>query len=126
MLAFTAAAALAFAAAGWYLDWYQIRTGPSSVAGHRTVTIDVNGIKIAEDVNKGVQKGSQKLHDALEKGSQGATSPALDTSRTDGAGRADVARPDPARPDTSRQTPSVQIPAPANDGWAPAGRPDRP
>lgn len=85
MLAFSAAAALTFAAVGWYLDWYEIRTGPAGSPGRRTVSIDINGVKIVEDVNKGVQKGGQKLQGALEKhaseGTTGQTPSHADTAR---------------------------------------------
>jgi hypothetical protein len=69
LLAFLGGAIVTFAAVGWYLDWYKIKseTGP---AGHRKVNIDFDSVKIADDVQKGVQKGEQKLQ-GIEKGGLG-------------------------------------------------------
>jgi apolipoprotein N-acyltransferase len=49
------AAIVIFGGLGWYLGWYQVQTATTST-GHRTINIDVNQQKIAEDVKKGEQK----------------------------------------------------------------------
>ena len=66
LLAFLAAAVLAFAALGWYLDWYKIKSEPTG-EGHRHVNIDFNEDKILDDVHKGVENGEKKLERVLEK-----------------------------------------------------------
>jgi hypothetical protein len=55
LLALLGAAAVAFIAVGWYLDWYKVRTTPTA-SGHREVNIDFNGPKIKDDLSKGEQK----------------------------------------------------------------------
>jgi hypothetical protein len=82
LLAFLGGAIVTFAALGWYLDWYKIKSeaGP---AGHRKVNIDFDSAKIADDVQKGVQKGEQKLHGTLDKGGMGnASDPGKSTDPT--------------------------------------------
>ncbi len=71
LLAFLAAAVLTFLGVGWYLDWYHVRSSPAA-AGHHRVDIDIDREKIVEDV----QKGEQKLQNALEKDKKGSTEPA--------------------------------------------------
>lgn len=67
VLALLAACLLGFAAVGWYLNWYQLSSTASS-SGHQSVNIDINGVKIREDVKK-VQKGIQETRQNLrEKG----------------------------------------------------------
>jgi hypothetical protein len=66
LLAFSAAAALTFAGVGWYLGWYKVNSD-SAPSGHRKVNIDFNSVKIVDDVEKGVQKGEEKLQGVLEK-----------------------------------------------------------
>jgi hypothetical protein len=66
LLAFLAAAALTVAGLGWYLDWYKIQSTPTPT-GHHTVNIDIDAPKITKDVEKGVKKGEEKLHEVLEK-----------------------------------------------------------
>jgi len=67
LLAFVGGVIVTFAGLGWYLDWYKVKSeaGP---AGHHKVNIDFDSAKIADDVQKGVQKGEQKLQ-SLEKNS---------------------------------------------------------
>jgi hypothetical protein len=62
LLAFLAAALIAFLGLGWYLDWYKVSSAPST-GGHRQVKIDINANKIGEDLDK----GSKKVRSALEK-----------------------------------------------------------
>lgn len=62
LLAFAAAVVLTFAIVGWYLDWYQVKNDSAS-AGHHNVNIDINGVKVVEDL----KKGEEKIHQAIEK-----------------------------------------------------------
>jgi hypothetical protein len=66
LLALVGGAVVIFAGVGWYLDWYKIKSDPAP-AGHQNVNIDFNRVKIAEDVNKGIQKSEQKLQNVLDK-----------------------------------------------------------
>ena len=81
LLAFLGGAIVTFAAVGWYLDWYKIKseTGP---AGHRKVNIDFDSVKIADDVQKGVQKGEQKLQGMEKTGLGAAGDPGKSTDPT--------------------------------------------
>jgi hypothetical protein len=65
MLAFLGAAALTLAGVGWYLGWYDVLVKPSA-SGHQNVDIDVNIPKIKNDINKGKEKGKEKLQEALD------------------------------------------------------------
>ena len=69
LLAFVGAAVVTFAVVGWYLDWYKVKSEPVS-AGHQSVNIDLNRVKIADDVHNGIQKGEETLHGVLEKEGQ--------------------------------------------------------
>ncbi len=60
MLAFVAAVVLTVAVVGWYLDWYQIGVAPGT-AGHRNVTVDINTVKIGDDVHKASDGVQHKL-----------------------------------------------------------------
>jgi hypothetical protein len=86
-LALLAAGVLAVAGLGWYLGWYQVKSTPLP-DGHRAINIDVNGKKIAEDVNKEIKQGSQKLDEILHSkgGPQSGVVPAVVTpsARPDG------------------------------------------
>lgn len=60
LLALFALLLLAFAAVGWFLDWYQVSRNPAPQAGHQNLNIDINGNKIIADVHKGLQKIEEK------------------------------------------------------------------
>jgi hypothetical protein len=66
LLAFVAAALLAFAGLGWYFDWYKVQT-VSTTQGHQGFTIDINRDKISQDIGK----GAGKVQEVLEKKTQG-------------------------------------------------------
>jgi len=92
LLALAAAALLVFAAVGWYLGWYQIKS--ESKDGHRQIHIDVNGPKISEDL----EKGKDKIRDLLtskEKEAKAVTPPGAST---------------PALPLPPLQSPAVPLP----------------
>lgn len=59
LLALFAFLLLVFVGAGWFLDWYQVRSNPAA-EGHQNVNIDINGQKIIADVHKGIQKIEEK------------------------------------------------------------------
>lgn len=66
LLAFLAAAAIAFLGLGWYLGWYAVQ--PTLTApGRQSYTIDINSKKIKEDVQRGVRKSGDALEDWFEK-----------------------------------------------------------
>lgn len=67
MLAFLAAAVLVFLGLGWYLDWYSFKNLPTGTPGHQSFNIDINKDKITRDVEKGVQKGEEKVHEVIDK-----------------------------------------------------------
>jgi hypothetical protein len=60
MLAFFAALVITLAAVGWYLDWYKVRSSPSPT-GKRSVTIDINTVKIGSDLHKAEQGLEKKM-----------------------------------------------------------------
>jgi hypothetical protein len=64
-LAFLGAAVLTLGGVGWYLGWYDVLVN-KTVGGHQKVDIDVNIPKIKDDINKGEEKGKQKLQEALD------------------------------------------------------------
>jgi hypothetical protein len=78
LLALLAAAALTFFGLGWYLDWYHIQSTPTD-PGHRSVTIDVNTKKIGSDL----QKGSEKIQNALDSTTKEDTARRAETTRSD-------------------------------------------
>jgi len=80
LLAFLAMVVLAFFGAGWYLGWYKVQSTPAG-AGHRNVSIDVNTVKIGEDLEKGTAKITKMLD---KKGNDGRPQPAAVPSVPDG------------------------------------------
>jgi hypothetical protein len=60
LLAFLAALTLTVLGVGWYLDWYHVRTNPSS-QGKKSVTVDINTRKISEDIQKAEQQLQRRL-----------------------------------------------------------------
>jgi hypothetical protein len=71
LLALLGAALVSFAVAGWYLNWYTLRNTPAS-EGHHSVNIDIDGNKIGKDL----QRGGERLHDAIERGKKETAKPA--------------------------------------------------
>ena len=98
LLAFLALAALTFGGLGWYLDWYHVSSTPAA-GGHRSVNIDVNSVKIVEDVHKGVEKGEEKLQNALEKGQKEAKAKAAEVKSNEKDKRAETNPAKPASPE---------------------------
>jgi hypothetical protein len=66
LLALFGAVLLAFAGLGWYLDWYKIKND-AAPQGHHNVNIDINAVKVEEDVSKGVHQAEEKIQHVLEK-----------------------------------------------------------
>ena len=65
-LAFLAAAAIAVAAVGYYLDWFSVRGTPSG-NGHKKYVLDVNAEKIEQDVHKASEEIKHKVDEKAEK-----------------------------------------------------------
>jgi hypothetical protein len=61
LLAFLAAVCVTVAVSGWYLGWYTVDTPPAP-QGKRNVNIEINTVKIGQDI----QRGSEKLQDLLK------------------------------------------------------------
>ncbi len=71
LLALLAAVVLIVAGLGWYLGWYHVQTTPTA-DGHREIKVDVDTKKITADVKKGVQEGTQKVEEFVNKNGGGA------------------------------------------------------
>jgi hypothetical protein len=115
-LALLAAGVLAVAGLGWYLGWYQVKSTPLP-DGHREIKIDVNGQKIAEDVNKEIKQGSQKLDEILH--SKGGPQSSVAPTGVVPAVVTPTARPDGVAPSRFRveggvliDTEGVSLPVP--------------
>ena len=65
LLAFLAALSLTLGGVGWYLGWFQFSSQPAN-DGHRNVNVDINTVKIGDDVNKGLS-AAQELADKHKK-----------------------------------------------------------
>jgi len=76
LLAFAAAAVVAFLAVGYFLNWYQVRAIPGP-AGHEDVHFDVDGKKIGADV----KKGEEELMDALKKAEEARAAKEAEASK---------------------------------------------
>jgi hypothetical protein len=72
LLAFMAAALIAFIGLGWYLGWYSFQRTPT-LAGHQGFNVDINATKIRQDLAKGVQQGEEKLQGVLDKNKTDST-----------------------------------------------------
>lgn len=66
MLAFFAALLLTVAGAGWYLGWYTVRSTPAA-NGQRSVTVDINTVKVGEDLRAAGEKIQQRLAERSQK-----------------------------------------------------------
>jgi len=76
-------AIVAFAGLGWYLDWYHLSRQPATT-GTQRFQVDVNPNKIADDVKKGIEQGSEiveKLRDEKAQNSSPAPAPAEKTEK---------------------------------------------
>lgn len=78
MLALVGAAVVAFGGVGWYLDWFKIHSTPAP-SGHRSVNIDIDTVKIGEDLHR----GTVKVQEVLDKKKDGETKTAS-PGKTDG------------------------------------------
>jgi hypothetical protein len=85
LLAFLSAVTLTFFSLGWYLGWYKFHSS-TATTGHRSVTIDINTVKISQDL----ERGEQKLHQLLE--NAGKEAPAKD--KQDGSKDGNVTQKD--------------------------------
>src|SRR5207302_414388 len=65
LLAFLGALSVTVGVAGWYLDWYRVRSHPAPT-GHKSVSIDIDTGKIGQDLHRGEQ-GIQKVIEAAGK-----------------------------------------------------------
>ena len=63
LFALLGALVVAFAVVGWYRGWYTVESEAGN-SGHESVNIEINRGRINEDLHK----GSERIHDALEKG----------------------------------------------------------
>ena len=78
-------AVLGFAAAGYFLGWYEI-TGVPSSGGHHRLQIDINTTKIKDDFDRGtekVQEGINHAKDAASKVEVPSTPPKPTKSTSD-------------------------------------------
>lgn len=84
LLAFVAAAALTVAGVGWYLGWFKVQSAPAP-AGQRTVNININTDKIAEDLHNGseylLERGADKLQRPSEKLAKPAAAPRVEPGK---------------------------------------------
>jgi hypothetical protein len=60
-----------FLGVGYYRGWYDLSSAPSSSPGHRRYQLDVNAKKIEDDVERGGKAVGAKVHDLIDKGSDG-------------------------------------------------------
>ena len=81
LLALLGAALVTFLVVGWYLDWYHVSPKAGATPGHRSVEIDINSKKIGDDVHKGVQAGSEKIHNLIDKDGKPMAKPAAGVPR---------------------------------------------
>lgn len=77
MLAFCAALTLTVAFVGYHLGWFKVASAPGAM-GHRSVSVDINTVKVERDL----EKGASKIERMIEKTENGAGSGA---AQTDGA-----------------------------------------
>jgi hypothetical protein len=68
LLAFLSALTLTFFGLGWYLGWYKLHSQPGA-EGHRSVTIDINTVKIGADL----ERGKQELQEIIERAGKDST-----------------------------------------------------
>src|ERR1700688_1154297 len=61
-LALIGAAVVPFGGLGWYLDWFKLMNSPAP-SGHHSLNIDIDTVKITEDLHR----GSVKVQEALDK-----------------------------------------------------------
>jgi hypothetical protein len=98
LLAFLAAVVLTFGGMGWYLGWYQIKAEPAA-AGKRNVNIEINTVKITEDL----KKGEDRLHDLINKEAKTAADAKDDKAKVEG----DKAKVDADKTKKGTAAPSV-------------------
>jgi hypothetical protein len=67
LFALVGCAVVAFLGLGYYLGWYQVTPQANSTPGHHRLEIDVNAKKIGDDVQHGVEVGTEKLQGVLKK-----------------------------------------------------------
>jgi hypothetical protein len=114
-LAVIAFVVIAFAAVGWYLNWYGINLTPTPEGRHK-VTIDLNTPRITEDL----QKGREQVVKLLKKNEQ--PEGAANTTNTNAAPFPTFTNPLP-RPQTPQPGPAQNPPAAKtqqpNPDWVP-------
>ncbi len=83
LLGLFAIVAVTVAGAGWYLGWYRVST-TAMRGGHRDITVDINTVKVAKDL----EKGAIKFEHMIENNQDGP-------GKTDGAMPSDLLVPPP-------------------------------
>ena len=109
-LAFVGAAILVLLGVGWYLGWYNIT--PQQVGqGQTRLQVDINQDKAGKDVQQGLQKGADKVHEIIDKNKQPEGSPTEKStpSKSDTLPVNQPAKSGTGAPDSSRST--------ILDGW---------
>ena len=76
MLAFLAAMTLAFVCTGWYLNWFSLRSVPAPTNGQRSVTVDFNTQKMADDLLKAEKKIQEKITEKAKSANSTPPAPA--------------------------------------------------
>jgi hypothetical protein len=66
LLAFLAAVCLTVGVSGWYLGWYTVETPPAPT-GRRNVNIEINTVKIGQDIQRGSERLQEMLKDTRDK-----------------------------------------------------------
>jgi hypothetical protein len=61
LLALIGLAVVVLVVVGWYRNWYTVETAAG--ASHQSVNIEIDRSRINQDI----EKGSERLHDALER-----------------------------------------------------------
>jgi hypothetical protein len=79
LLALIGAVVVTAGGLGWYLDWFKVRSNPAP-AGYKSLNIDINTVKISEDLHR----GSVKVQEVLEKNKEEAEAKAAADSKTTG------------------------------------------
>ncbi len=94
LLALLGAVVVAFAIAGYFLDWYNIRTTIDG-EGHRHQVIDIDPPKVAHDLPVLAKEGKEVVNHLVEKNGQPGQAPAPtpQTSPTPSAPNAVVVKP---------------------------------
>ncbi len=120
LLALIGFVVVVFFAAGWYLDWYDIKRQPASEGGEMRLQVDVYPRKVLEDTQRGLERGQEIVSELRDKSAKATPTDATNDAGANNSPPAAMGFPLGLKPATpTPNVPPLPTPNPAVPPTAP-------